>query len=1218
MEAALQAVEEEVSKISQNITEQRSHDHYRDSKARLEISLNFLKENFPESERTRKVEKIIQVLLAICTKRIHGDSHSNSPSQERRQSFDHDDRLFDRSASKRTQGQYPHDQDYRRRDSDYRGEHSREAQSFSAARRAYDEPLLRPEPPKQPEPPRRSMPPGQLTRSDDRWKPVGAQDDVETGWKPAESRQKPPTSLGMIQSYDDDDGITEPSPVKRELHREPKQMKPSSKEEVPGGSKYLGLLQNHIKLLTGIQTVNKQFKPRETATSESAPSPASRSGPVDKINIFGPVTTDTQINDTESLTSGLFSPKPKVNSVPPLQQEALPSKEPEVKLREVTIKKRSRSPSTHKRSPPRYTADIDHRQKDRRSNDDRRSTDDRRFSDDRRLNDDRRSHDRSRESFDRRRSRSPQRRRRSRFSPTWPRETRHSRSPEFRKDSDYRRRESYRRSRSRSPKHHRSRSPRVASVSLKPDMGGSENTFYGIQVQNLPTNASASTSPLFLPPPGKHWSPNHPKATRAMLIHGLETTGNIQSLRDMLNAYGSTRDILILPQTINKSSISVLAAYEHLNSTILAMLSLDGERVGQSRVSVDFANAVHTNALWVHAPSSSFNALVKFVNEAQRLLLHKFFDEIQYGVLFFSNVGSAVAAMNRCKQADSLLPIASSVEHDDENLDILRLACCSVCVRAQTSVAQFVETLSQISEYTLTRSMKVGFDSVATAEKAYEGLSMQSIHGFTVKVEKVANAVPRCNALWLEEMPPNWDAFESRLMECGPIKGICNPKNIKRALIVYSMESSAQMALEKISSGLWKYKLKVDFACKDDIESIYRAYPAARVPEISWPKRSASKAHPNDLEATRCLCIKNLPVDVSDEEVKNAFAAYTSVVVPVHFQESSHSRKMAFLVFGSVEGVTKAINEMNGERLHNSKMQLCYGAQPSQSLAFKNLGTEDFSVAELQVLLLNPNVQWSNQGTFIDATFTDVDSARTAIATIRKGVSSYKFEVDFAYNPSKPWEVVVPKEKSAEMVKKEKKPAREENETDKLDFNEDRKKSEDQPRHEKKKEEKKEEEKKKEDKNVKEETKKVEIKEKKVENKEKTTAEIVSSKLTHYSKYLKVMNIHNKFTDYEVSAMLKKMFDKISRHIEVSIRADKAAGRWAILTFLSNIPNTYIHDTPGNHSLITYILERKKKNPIWEIQVRLQMKRHWNIFQRNVVKDAYIEDQDEAVGRIVF
>lgn len=70
MEAALKAVEQEVSKISQNINEKRSADHYKDSKARLEISLNFLRENFPESERTKKVEQIIIILLAVCAKHI--------------------------------------------------------------------------------------------------------------------------------------------------------------------------------------------------------------------------------------------------------------------------------------------------------------------------------------------------------------------------------------------------------------------------------------------------------------------------------------------------------------------------------------------------------------------------------------------------------------------------------------------------------------------------------------------------------------------------------------------------------------------------------------------------------------------------------------------------------------------------------------------------------------------------------------------------------------------------------------------------------------------------------------------------------------------------------------------------------------------------------------------------------------------------------------------
>jgi hypothetical protein len=99
------------------------------------------------------------------------------------------------------------------------------------------------------------------------------------------------------------------------------------------------------------------------------------------------------------------------------------------------------------------------------------------------------------------------------------------------------------------------------------------------------------------------------------------------------------------------------------------------------------------------------------------------------------------------------------------------------------------------------------------------------------------------------------------------------------------------------------------------------------------------------------------------------------------------------MVFGSVEGVTKAINEMNGERIQGTKMHLCYGAQPSPSLAFKNLGKEDFSVAELQVVLMNSNVQWSNHGTFIDATFPDVAAAREALVTIRKGIPAYKFEV---------------------------------------------------------------------------------------------------------------------------------------------------------------------------------------------------------------------------------
>ena len=129
----------------------------------------------------------------------------------------------------------------------------------------------------------------------------------------------------------------------------------------------------------------------------------------------------------------------------------------------------------------------------------------------------------------------------------------------------------------------------------------------------------------------------------------------------MLSAYGSLREILILPKSINKASISVLASYEHLNSTILAMLSLDGERVGQNRVSVDFSDAVQSNALWVHTPASSFGSLVKFVNESQRIVMSKFFEEIQYGILFFNNIGSAVAALHRCKLADSLLPIASSV-----------------------------------------------------------------------------------------------------------------------------------------------------------------------------------------------------------------------------------------------------------------------------------------------------------------------------------------------------------------------------------------------------------------------------------------------------------------------------------------------------------------------------------------------------------------------------
>ena len=67
MEAALRAVEQEVTKISGNVSERRSPGHFRESLNRLKICLNFLQTNFPPSDRTKSIEKVIEVLITVCT-----------------------------------------------------------------------------------------------------------------------------------------------------------------------------------------------------------------------------------------------------------------------------------------------------------------------------------------------------------------------------------------------------------------------------------------------------------------------------------------------------------------------------------------------------------------------------------------------------------------------------------------------------------------------------------------------------------------------------------------------------------------------------------------------------------------------------------------------------------------------------------------------------------------------------------------------------------------------------------------------------------------------------------------------------------------------------------------------------------------------------------------------------------------------------------------------
>lgn len=92
-------------------------------------------------------------------------------------------------------------------------------------------------------------------------------------------------------------------------------------------------------------------------------------------------------------------------------------------------------------------------------------------------------------------------------------------------------------------------------------------------------------------------------------------------------------------------------------------------------------------------------------------------------------------------------------------------------------------------------------------------LALREFNILLTQVQKVQPKGQQSNALWLEGMPSSWDAFEGHLMECGPIRGICNPSHLKRALIVYEMEKSAQMAYEKIVHGDWGMSLKVGTLC---------------------------------------------------------------------------------------------------------------------------------------------------------------------------------------------------------------------------------------------------------------------------------------------------------------------------------------------------------------------------------------------------------------------
>lgn len=80
--------------------------------------------------------------------------------------------------------------------------------------------------------------------------------------------------------------------------------------------------------------------------------------------------------------------------------------------------------------------------------------------------------------------------------------------------------------------------------------------------------------------------------------------------------------------------------------------------------------------------------------------------------------------------------------------------------------------------------------------------------------------------------------------------------------------------------------------------------------------------------------------------------------------------------------------------------QLCFAAQPSSHLSIHNLvpGSEQFSIAELAVMVGDPNVQWVLNGAFVEGTFQSVECARRALEIIRTGKAAYKYEVGLCFS----------------------------------------------------------------------------------------------------------------------------------------------------------------------------------------------------------------------------
>jgi hypothetical protein len=98
-------------------------------------------------------------------------------------------------------------------------------------------------------------------------------------------------------------------------------------------------------------------------------------------------------------------------------------------------------------------------------------------------------------------------------------------------------------------------------------------------------------------------------------------------------------------------TLSVCITYEHLSSTLFAMVAVDGERNGNFRSTTDFADMFETDALWVNASAPNFDRLTKEFFDPKLVTFVKYIPLISHGIIYFNSTENASKELMRLRLA---------------------------------------------------------------------------------------------------------------------------------------------------------------------------------------------------------------------------------------------------------------------------------------------------------------------------------------------------------------------------------------------------------------------------------------------------------------------------------------------------------------------------------------------------------------------------------------